>query len=121
MGVYGMTYEQFWLDDPWKAKWYREAYIQRRREENRRDWLLGAYVYNAFSIVLGNAFRKKGAKTENYLEEPFPIYETKEERLAKEKKEAAKMDAIMKAMIAKQRAEKLAKEQEQQDAEARGS
>lgn len=117
MGVYGMTYEQFWLEDPWKAKWYREAYIERRRAENRRDWMLGAYVYNAMSITLSNAFRKKGTKAENYLEEPFPVFETKEERLAKERKEAAKMEAVMKAMIAKQRAERLAKEQEEVNAE----
>ena len=112
-----MTYEQFWIDDPWKAKWYREAYIERRRAENRRDWMLGAYVYNAMSITLSNAFRKKGTKAENYLEEPFPVFETKEERLAKERKEAEKMEAVMKAMIAKQRAERLAKEQEEVNAE----
>lgn len=106
-----MTYEQFWLDDPWKAKWYREAYVERRRAENRRDWLLGAYIYNAMGTVLGNAFRKNGSKTENYLEEPFPIFETKEEREAKRQREVAKTEAVLKALIAKQREEKLAKEQ----------
>jgi hypothetical protein len=119
MGVYGMTYEQFWLDDPWKAKWYREAYVARRREENRRDWLLGAYVYNAMSTVISNAFRKKGNKPENYLEEPFPIFETEEDRQMKRQKEAAKAEAVLKSMIAKQRAEKAAKET--QDAETTGS
>ena len=69
-----MTYEQFWRGDPWLAKYYREAYVERRKEENRRDWLQGAYIYNAVATAIGNAFRKKGAKTANYVEEPFQIF-----------------------------------------------
>ena len=113
MGVYGMSYDQFWYGDPWIAKTYREAYIERRRAENTRDWLLGAYFFNAVSISLANGFRKKGAKIQNYLEEPFPLYETKEEREAKVRKEAAKSEAIFREMIAKRKAEMSAREQEQ--------
>ena len=80
--AYGMTYEQFWFGDPWIARSYREAYVERRKEENTRDWLQGAYIYNAVSTALANAFRKKGTKTVDYLEEPFRIFPlTKEEAI----------------------------------------
>lgn len=117
MGVYGMTYDQFWYGDPWLAKVYREAHIERRRAENTRDWLLGAYFYSAVGTAIGNAFRKKGAKALNYLEEPFPIYETEAEKEAKVRREAAKSEAVFKEMISRQRAVQQAAKEKQQDAE----
>lgn len=114
-----MTYDQFWRDDPWIAKYYREAYVERRKEENRRDWLMGAYAYNAVGTVLSNAFKKKGAKPDSYLEEPFRLFPpTKEEIDEENRKQAEKIEAVYRQMIARQKAEKAAKEQEQQNAEA---
>lgn len=111
MGVYGMTYDEFWRDDPWLAKYYREAYVERRKEENRRDWLQGAYFYNAVATALGNAFRKKGQKPTDYISEPLQIFPpTKEEQEAKITKEREKAEAVFKQLIAKQRAAKAAKE-----------
>lgn len=108
-----MTYDQFWRDDVWLAKAYRDAYVERRKEENHRDWLLGAYVYNAVCTALANSFRKKGAKEEMYLEEPFPIFpKTKEEIEAENRKQAEKIEAVYRSIIKKQRAEKAAKEQQ---------
>lgn len=110
--MYGMTYEQFWYGDPWLAKYYREAYVARRKEENSRDWLLGAYFYNAISTALSNAFRKKGAKAQNYLEEPFQIFKlTAEEKQAKMEKEKAQAERWMRAMEAEQHRRKQAQEQ----------
>lgn len=107
MGVYGMTYKEFWQDDPWKAKYYREAYVERRKAENHRDWLLGAYFFNAVSITLSNAFRKQGKQAENYLEEPFPIFPpTKDEEAEKARKEKEKIEAVYKSMMIKQRQRK---------------
>lgn len=114
-----MTYDQFWRDDPWIAKCYREAYVERRKEENRRDWLMGAYAYNAVGTVLSNAFKKKGARPDLYLEEPFRLFPpTKEEIDEENRKQAEKIEAVYRQMIARQKAEKAAKEQEQQNAEA---
>ena len=114
---YGMTYEQFWYGDPWRAKYYREAYIVRRKEENTRDWLQGAYFYNAISTALANAFRKKGQKAQNYLEEPFRIFKmTTEEKQAKMEQEKAAAENWMRAMEAQQHQRKMA--QEQQNGEA---
>lgn len=119
MGVYGMTYEQFFRDDPMMAAVYREAYKERRREENNRDWLLGHYFYHAVATALGNGFRGKGKQPTPYMEEPFPVFQTDEDRKAKQRKQVAKAEAVFKQMIAKQKAEKAAKAaREQQDAEA---
>ena len=114
-----MTHDQFWRDDVWIAREYRKAYVERRKEENRRDWLIGAYAYNAVSTALSNAFKKNGQKPNDYLEEPFPIFpKTKEEIDEENRKQAEKIEEVYRQMIAKQRAEKAAKEQEQQNAEA---
>ena len=107
-----MTVDEFWNGDPWLAIWYRRAYRERRNEENRRDWIQGMYFYNAVSVALGNGFRKKGAKPQSYLEEPLPVFPlNKEEREAKEAAENEKAMAVMKELIAKQRAEKAKERQ----------
>ena len=97
MGVYGMTYDQFWHGDMWMAASYRKAYVARRKAENERDWLQGAYFYNAVTTALANAFRKKGAKQIDYLNEPFPIFPlTPEEKAAKQaREEKVLMDAML--------------------------
>ena len=95
------------------ARDYRRAYVERRREENRRDWYQGAYFYNAVSTALTNAFRKQGSKPYEYLEEPFPIFApTEAETAEKNRKEKEKIEAVYKSMIAQQKAKK-AKEQQQ--------
>ena len=107
VGVYGMTVEQFWFGDPWLAKYYREAYVERRKGENRRDWLQGAYFYTAVATALSNAFRKKGAKAQGYIEEPFHIFPLSEDETERKmEREREKAEAVMKQMIARQRAEK---------------
>lgn len=111
IGVYGMTYEQFWFGDPWIAASYRRAYVARRKEENLRDWLQGAYYYNAVSTALSNAFRKKGQSPINYLEEPFQIFPlTVEEKAAKQaREEKTLMDAMLR-QAAIMRAKKASQE-----------
>ena len=121
MGVYGMTYEQFWHGDPWLAKAYREAYVERRKAENNRDWFSGRYFFDALSISLSNAFRKQGTPAKDYLEEPYQLFELNEdERAIAEAKMREKTEEVYRQMIARQKAEKAAKaakEQEQQNAE----
>ena len=121
IGVYGMTYDQFWRDDPFIAKTMREAYIARRKAENERDWLLGNYFYHGLCTALGNAFRKKGSPAEKYIEKPFPIFPpTKEEIERENAREKAKIEAVYRSILRKQQAEKAAraaKEQKQDNAE----
>lgn len=104
IGVYGMTYDQFWRDDPWIAKTMRDAWVARRKAENERDWLLGAYNYQALCTALSNAFRKKGTPAEKYLEKPFPIFPpTKEEIERENAKERAKIEAVYDSLLRQQR------------------
>ena len=114
MGVYGMTYDQFWRDDPWLAKYYRLAYIEKRKEENRRDWILGNYFFDAVSVAISNAFRKKGTQPMHYLEDPLPIFPPTEREIEEQnRKEKEKIEAVYRSIMKKQRADKAAKEAKQ--------
>ena len=64
----GMTYDEYWNQDPWLVKDYRDAYEYKKDELNAQAWLEGVYMYHAIAAVLGQAFGKKSA---TYLEEPI--------------------------------------------------
>lgn len=82
--MYGMTYEQYWYGDPWALVSYREAFNIRNRQRNEEMWLQGVYNLHAFSTVLSNAFRKKGATEKKYLQKPLDIYPKSEAEKAEE-------------------------------------
>ena len=65
---YGMTVEQFWHDDPDLIVAYHEAYYSRLHTEAHA---YGYYNYVALGTALGNAFRKKGTKAEEYPKKPL--------------------------------------------------
>lgn len=44
---YGMTYNQFWLDDPQLYYTYEEAYIDGLKEHDVFNWQLGQYILMA--------------------------------------------------------------------------
>lgn len=103
----GMSYEQFWDEPPQIATAYRKAYKLRREAENEQAWLQGLYNYDAFAVVLANAFRSKGAKRQTYMEKPIDIFPlTEAEKQRREREEYAKMETAMKAMVRKQKAKK---------------
>ena len=68
----GMSSDEYWNDDPWLAKDYREAYKLQTEETNARAWLQGLYNFKAFETVLQNAFGK--GKKEKYPEKPIDLY-----------------------------------------------
>jgi len=70
-----MTYDEYWNQDPWLAKDYRDAWKLKQREENYNAWLQGLYNYKAFGVILGNAFRKKGSRPDNYFDKPIEFDE----------------------------------------------
>lgn len=41
---YGMTYNQFWFDDPQLYYIYEEAYLDGLKERDIFNWQLGAYI-----------------------------------------------------------------------------
>jgi len=67
----GMSYDEYWNQDPWLAEDYRRAYELKRDEENANMWLQGSYIYHAVGAVLGQAFGDRRAK---YLSEPYDLH-----------------------------------------------
>ena len=81
----GMSYEQFWFDEPKLTAYYRRAEEIRKRRMNEELWLSGIYVREALASTVGNMFTK-GQKHE-YPSEPKPITLAElEERKAREQK-----------------------------------
>ena len=92
--TYGMTYHQYWHGDPWAMKAYKQAYMLWRKQENEMLWLGGAYFMNAFSVVLGNAFSKKGTPPRKYLEQPLDVFpKTEAEEMAEQEAKQRKLIA----------------------------
>ena len=75
----GVPYEEYWYGDYTKLKYYLRLFEQKRKLENEQAWINGLYVYAAVGAVIGNAFRKKGAKGVDYLERPLQLYPKTEE------------------------------------------
>ena len=87
----GMTFKQFWIDDPNLVKAYRKADEIRRRRMNEELWLNGMYTADALAATVGNMF-SKGNKNK-YPSEPRPITRNEiEER--KERERQAKVEKI---------------------------
>lgn len=85
----GLSEEQFWLSNPRKLKPYGEYYVKKQIELDRLSHRMGAYVYEAISVAMNNAFSKKKV---SYRDKPYMAEEeerrniekmTKEERLAR--------------------------------------
>lgn len=81
----GMTYEQFWVDDPKIVVFYRKSDEIRRRRMNEELWLNGIYTAEALASTVGNMFAK--GEKHKYPSEPKPITLAEiEERRAREQK-----------------------------------
>ena len=94
----GMTWTQFWIDEPELAIAYRKADAIRKRRKNEELWLGGLYMAEALNATVGNMF-SKGQKN-NYPEEPFPIT-AEEQQERRERAEKARMERMKAAFIAK--------------------
>ena len=106
----GMSYEQYWEQSPYLAIAYRKAWRLKKESENEQAWLQGLYVCDAFAVCLANAFAKRGAKRQNYIEKPLDIFPlTEREKKRREAEEQAKMQQAMEAMIRKQQRDKKQK------------
>lgn len=106
----GMSYEQYWEQSPYLAIAYRKAWRLKKESENEQAWLQGLYVCDAFAVCLANAFAKRGAERQNYIERPLDIFPlTEREKKRREAEEQAKMQQAMEAMIRKQQREKKLK------------
>lgn len=99
----GMSYDQYWNDDPHLVKYYREADKIKKNRMNEQLWLQGMYVYEA---ILDSApvlnFASRDNKPIKYPDRPYPIDEESIEKrkIDNDKKEMVKaknyMDTFMK-------------------------
>jgi hypothetical protein len=94
----GMTWAQFWVDEPELAIAYRKADAIRKRRINEELWLSGMYTAEALWATVGNMF-SKGQK-HPYPDEPFPIT-VEEQQERRERAEKARMERMKAAFIAK--------------------
>lgn len=94
----GMTWTQFWIDEPELAIAYRKADAIKKRRKNEELWLEGMYVAEALRATVGNMF-SKGQKYP-YPAEPFPIT-ADEQRERHEREEKARMERMKAAFIAR--------------------
>ena len=101
----GMTYNQFWEEDPTIARTYLEAFkIKQRNEIKSKEWEIwkqGGYVYEALVDVapILHAF-SKAKKPLPYPEKPYGIDELdKDEEKTKEQKQQEVENERLKAKV----------------------
>lgn len=95
----GMSYEQFWNDNPKLAYYYRKAHEIKLQQSNEQMWLQGMYMAYAINSTVGNMFKKKSQKPNEYPSEPLPI--TQEQIEEKKRKEAIRKQEEIKARFMK--------------------
>lgn len=83
----GMTYEQYWYDDPLMVRAFYKAKKLRDKRRDEEAWLQGAYVLKALQATVGNMFLKKGAKPFEYPTNPFSFEEMQREEEERQKTE----------------------------------
>lgn len=86
----GMTYSEYWEGDSWLVEDYRQADRLKQQRASDEAWLQGMYIYNAFGVVLSNAFSGK-TQPQKYLEKPIRVipktkFEIQQEELAERNK-----------------------------------
>lgn len=81
-----MTYNEFWLDNPFKVKYYKEAHKIKTEIKKYELWEQGAYFYESLcnTSVLFRDWAKKGSKPTPYPKEPYGIEESKKEKSEEE-------------------------------------
>ena len=94
----GMSWTQFWIDEPELAVAYRKSDMIRKRRKNEELWLEGMYVAEALSATVGNMFAK--GQKHQYPAEPFPIT-ADEQQERREREEKARMERMKAAFIAR--------------------
>lgn len=86
--LYGMTYQQYRHASIDELEAYKALHRLKIDQHNEEMWLQGLYVYDAVNVVLSNAFRKKGAKANKYLDKPLELFPKSEEEKAEQRKKA---------------------------------
>lgn len=96
----GIGYDEFWTLTPRKLNVMIEGYKLKRKIDDEKDWMLGGYVFEAVSLAVGNAFRKKNEKSLEYFkvrERPYTDSMEEERELTEEEKQKY-IDAFMSSL-----------------------
>lgn len=70
---YGMSYDEYWYGEPYRAMFYLKAYKLKVRQKDEEMWMQGMYIYEALCDVspILHAFSKKGTKPLQYSAAPY--------------------------------------------------
>ena len=93
----GIPEDRFWSMNPRKIHPYSQAKIMWRKEVDEISYYMGLYNYKALSVVLSQAFAKKGSKPEEYYDKP--ILTLIEEQEAREEAERLRQVEAVFAML----------------------
>lgn len=66
--AFGISYDEFWKLNPRKLNVIIAGFKTKRKVRDEENWMLGGYVFEALTIALNNAFRKKGQKAKEYFD-----------------------------------------------------
>lgn len=104
----GVPYEEFWYGDYCKLKYYEEVYMRQRKIRNEEMWMMGVYNFAAHQTVIGNAFRGKGHKAQEYMTKPISFFPKTEAELKAEAEEQKRktieyLNAFAKAFAKKEK------------------
>jgi len=64
----GVSEKEFWTLNPRKVKVIADGYRLKRQVNDEEMWMLGGYVFDAVSLAVSNAFRKKSQKAQMYFD-----------------------------------------------------
>ncbi len=86
---YGMSYDEYWYESPYRVKFYREAYELKQKQKDEQMWVQGMYIYEALCEVspVLHAFSKSGTKPLPYARKPYLSDMTIDEEDEKRKKQ----------------------------------
>ena len=84
---YGLTYDEFWYDDPYKALYQLKAYKCKIKHEDELLWEQGMYIYEAIlqCAPILHPF-SKAKKPLQYTEKPH-LQQLEEEKTEQEKQQ----------------------------------
>lgn len=92
---YGMSFNEYWYEDAYLVKFYRESYKLKIRYDDVFMWKQGMYIYEALCDVspILHAFSKKGTKPLQYRTQPMSM-ELNDDKTEKEKEQEVKNEQL---------------------------
>ena len=95
---YGMTYDEYWKESPYRTKFYREAHELKVKQHDEEMWVQGMYIYEALCEVspILHAFSKSGTKPLPYASKPYlSAIKTEIEKNKEEEKQKIENDRLV--------------------------